>query len=89
MPAPLVTHVPFIARHPASTFMPYPNVEVAVVEVEVIHATVGDVELVRAFVPPDECIQPCPKVVAPVPPFATPTVPKEREEAAEPITEIA
>jgi hypothetical protein len=46
-----------------------PNVLVAVVEVAVIYATVGLVEAL-IVVPLDES-HPCPKVVAPVPPFAT------------------
>jgi hypothetical protein len=49
-------------------------VEVAVVEVAVIKATVGEVLADNAPVPPFEYIHPCPYVVAPVPPFATPMV---------------
>ena len=41
-----------------ATLKPPANVEVAVVEVAVIYATVGDVEAARAPVPPSEYNQP-------------------------------
>ena len=48
----------------------------AVVEVATKYATVGEVEADSAPVPPEENIHPCPKVVAPVPPWETESVPE-------------